>query len=233
MLKNIAILALVIYSVAITAVVAVFLIKPETTKTYNEAISDKISPGKSASITTEVINITTPAVATPTAVTPQVNTPKPTLNLLGEVTTFTNKNYGFTIAQPKSWVVVEKTDSKLVLAKNKACANDNVSFEELMEIYKNCEKFTVWVGDTSEAIFGEDPSYDYNFSGITGKRYIQNYGIQSAVPGNNQVAPIALIEAQVKYNNLNYKFEFKFHQGNINPALVMADNFFQSFKFTK
>gem|GEM_PF-6973292 len=146
---------------------------------------------------------------------------------------YQSNNHSFKIGYPAEWKVIDLSDNALTVATSDECKNDDSPIEKLMEQYKQCSRFRIWTGDTVRANYSDDPN-DYfliNYDGIQGERFIYNYPVQSTIDGQTVYIPMATISGQVAKDGMLYKFSLNFHQGNINQALHLFDDFVSTFQF--
>lgn len=148
---------------------------------------------------------------------------------------YINSKYKFSVGYPKNWVVIDSSSGALSVSRTEACKTDNFqTLEQFMDQYRDCERFTVWAGDTSAANFTDiqdDNYFKVNIGGEPGQKFIYNLAMQGSVDGQAYYIPRATIDAQVYKNGVWYKFSMVLHQQNINRAIQEFDSFLASFQF--
>ena len=143
---------------------------------------------------------------------------------------YQSNKYGFKIGYPKEWKLINSSDSALTVATTEECKDDNQSVEKMIEQYKQCNRFTVWAGDTARANYSGDPD---GYFRVMGEKFIYNSPTQATLNGQVVYIPKVEISGQVARDGVLYKFSLNFHQGNINQALYLFDDFVSMFKFVK
>jgi hypothetical protein len=148
---------------------------------------------------------------------------------------YTNSKYKFSIGYPKNWSVIDSSSGALSVSRTESCKKDNFqTLEQFMDQYRECERFTVWAGDTSAANFTDTKDENYfkvNIGGIEGQKFIYNLAMQGFIDGQSYYIPRATIDGQVQKNGVIYKFSMVLHQQNINRAIKEFDSFLASFQF--
>lgn len=165
----------------------------------------------------------------------ETDRPEVTQVLPADWVVYTNSKDKFLVGYPKNWFVIDSSPGALSVSRTEACKSDNFQgLEQFMDQYRDCERFTVWAGDTSAANFTDIKDENYfkvNIGGVEGQKFIYNLAMQGSVDGQPYYIPRATIDAQVYKNGVWHKFSMVLHQQNINRAIKEFDSFLASFKF--